>query len=79
MFPGGLYRIEGSAGERASGGPPPRRGPTALLCWPEGFDFVMDYHTMINSSTLLMYSHCLKGLKNVKCGLIAGEAGGDEA
>lgn len=41
-----------------------------MLCWPEGLDFVMDYHTMINSSTLLMYTHCLKGLKNVKFALI---------
>lgn len=53
-----------------------------MLCWPEDFDFVIDYHTMIDSSTLLMYTHCLKGFKNVKytlLSIIAREAGRDGA
>lgn len=53
-----------------------------MLSWPEDFDFVIDYHTMVNSSTLLMYTRCLKGLKSVKYALlsiIAREAGRDGA
>lgn len=50
---------------------PHREVDQPMLFWPEGFDFVVDYHTMINSSTLLMDTHCLKGLKNVKYALIS--------
>lgn len=61
---------------------PHREVDQPIPCWPEGFDFVMDYHAMISSSTVLMYSHCRKGLRNVKYALIsivAREAGSDGA
>ena len=83
MSPGDPYRIEGRAGKKKlQEALPCGEVDQPILRWPEGSDFVMDYHTMINSSTLLMYSHCLKGLKYVKYALIsiaAREAGRDGA
>lgn len=67
MFSGLRLELEKALQETLPHGEVDQRIP----CWPEGFDCVMDYHTMISSSTVLMYSHYRKGLKNVKYALIS--------
>lgn len=81
VFPGELYRIEGRAGKKSFRRPfPTERSIRMCFAGLKDSDFVMDYHTLINSSTLLMYPPRMKGLRNVKCALIsikAGKAGKD--
>lgn len=71
--------IEGRAGKSHS----PQRGIRLVLAGLEALRLgVVDYHTMISSSSLLVSSFCWEGLKNVKYGLIsiiAREAGSDGA
>lgn len=60
-------RIKNKAGRKASGGPSLLGGRSALSpAGPLGSDSVMDYRTVIGSSTSLMRSHCHKGIKKKK-------------
>lgn len=56
VFPGELYRIEGRAGKKSFRRPfPTERSIRMCFAGLKDSDFVMDYHTLINSLTLLMY------------------------